>query len=264
LREGAGFRFLALRDSGIVMRQLCRAFAAFCAVIFAFAAPRRACGEEGMWTFDNFPAARMQASLGWAPDHAWLDRVLQATARMPGCSASNVSGAGLVLTNHHCVIACVQALSSAQANYLEAGFMARAGGEERRCPGMYVQVLSHIEDVTDAINAAAQNVGPEGFARARDAVVARLQSRCASGTRVCEVVTLYQGGRYALYTYKRYDDVRLVFAPEHQAAAFGGDLDNFNFPRYDADFAFLRLYEDGAPAQTPAHLSMRFTPLQDN
>jgi hypothetical protein len=246
------------------MRQLGRAFAAFCSIFLAFGAPRLASGEEGMWTFDNFPAARMQASLGWAPDQAWLDRVMQGTARMPGCSASNVSGAGLVLTNHHCVIACVQALSSAAANYLDAGFMAHAGGEERRCPGMYVQVLSHIEDVTAAINAAAQTVGPEGFARARDGVVARLQSRCAAGPRVCEVVTLYQGGRYALYTYKRYDDVRLVFAPEHQAAAFGGDADNFNFPRYDADFAFLRLYENGAPAQTPAHLSMRFTPLQDN
>jgi V8-like Glu-specific endopeptidase len=246
------------------MRQLGRAFAAVFLAIFAFSSARPAAGAEGMWTFDNFPAAKMQEDLGWAPDQAWRDRVMQGTARMPGCSASNVSAQGLVLTNHHCVIACVQTLSTADANYLDAGFMARTREQERRCPGMYVQVLMHITDVTDRINAAAAGVPPEGFAHARDAVVARLQGQCTSAAQRCEVVTLYQGGRYALYTYRRYDDVRLVFAPEHQAAAFGGDADNFNFPRYDADFAFVRLYENGAPAATPQHLSMRFTPLVEN
>ncbi|MFT3727732.1 MAG: S46 family peptidase [Terricaulis sp.] len=246
------------------MRLLARAFTALCFGIFAFSSTPAAFSAEGMWTFDNFPAERMREELGWAPDQAWLDRVMRGTARMPGCSASNVSAQGLVMTNHHCVIGCVQSLSTADANYLDTGFMARAREEERRCPGMFVQVLTQIADVTDRINAAADGVPPEGFAHARDAEVAQLQGACTSGNQRCEVVTLYQGGRYALYTYRRYDDVRLVFAPEHQAAAFGGDPDNFNFPRYDADFSFVRLYENGAPAATPGHLSMRFTPLTEN
>jgi hypothetical protein len=221
-----------------------------------------ASGEEGMWTFDNFPAARMQRELGWAPDQSWLDRVMAGTARIPGCSATNVSGEGLVLTNHHCVIACVTALATARANYIEDGFMARRREDEQRCPGMYVQVLSGIADVTARIDRATAGVPADGFARARDAEIARIESECAGGER-CEVVTLYQGGRYAVYRYKRYDDVRLVFAPEHSVAAFGGDPDNFNFPRYCLDFSMLRVYEDGAPAVTPAHLTMRFTPLSE-
>jgi hypothetical protein len=230
--------------------------------VLAFAsAPARA--EEGMWTFDNFPTARVREDLGWAPDRAWLDRVMAGSARLPGCSASNVSAHGLILTNHHCVVVCVQNLSSAQANYLADGFMARAREEERRCPGMDVQVLTAIADVTQRIDTATRDVTPEAFAGVRNAEIARIEGECSSGMQRCEVVTLYQGGRYALYTYRRYDDVRLVFAPEAEMAHFGGDIDNFNFPRYCTDFAFLRLYENGAPAATPRHLSMRFTPLTD-
>jgi hypothetical protein len=221
-----------------------------------------ALSDEGMWTFDNFPSARMRADFGWAPDQAWLDRVMAGTARMPGCSASNVSEQGLVLTNHHCVIACVTALSSSAENFVELGFTAHARGEERRCPNMSVQVLTGIEDVTERVNAATAGAAAEGFARARDAEIARIERACTQGATRCEVVTLYQGGRYAVYTFRRYDDVRLVFAPEHDMAAFGGDPDNFNFPRYCVDFAFLRLYDEGAPAETPNHLSMRFTPLE--
>ena len=243
------------------MRRTLRAAAA-ATVILALAASS-ASSEEGMWTFDNFPAERMRSALGWAPDQAWLDRVMAGTARLPGCSASNVSGEGLVLTNHHCVISCVTALSTAEANYIEHGFMARAREEERRCPNMSVQVLTSLRDVTQNIEAATAAATPETFARTRDAEIARLERECSSGTTRCEVVTLYQGGRYALYTYKRYDDVRLVFAPEHRMAAFGGDPDNFNFPRYDVDFSFLRLYENNAAAATPNHLSMRFTPLAE-
>ncbi len=239
-----------------------RAVAALVSVLALAAAPVRA--EEGFWTFDNFPTARMQTQLGWAPDQAWLDRVMAGAARLPGCSGANVSSDGLVLTNHHCVIACVGNISSAQANYVRDGFMARTRAEERRCPGYAIQVLERMSNVTDAINAATLNIPAEGFARARDAEIARLEGQCSNGAHRCEVVTLYQGGRYALYEYKRYDDVRMVFAPEHQIAAFGGDPDNYNFPRYSLDFAFLRLYQDGQPAQTPTHLSMRFTPLEAN
>lgn len=215
-----------------------------------------------MWTFDNFPAERMAREMGWAPDQAWLDRAMQGIARLPGCSASNVSAEGLVLTNHHCVLACIGMLSSAEANYVESGFMARANAQERRCPNMSVSVLAGVADVTARIDSATAAIAPEAFARARNSEIARIESECGAPMR-CEVVTLYQGGRYALYRYHRYDDVRLVFAPEYAMAAFGGDADNFNFPRYCVDFAFLRLYENDAPAVTPNHLAMRFTPVEE-
>ncbi|HVK81482.1 MAG TPA: S46 family peptidase [Verrucomicrobiae bacterium] len=217
--------------------------------------------EEGMWTFDNFPAERMQSELGWAPDQAWLDRAMAGTARIPGCSASNVSGQGLLLTNHHCVIACVNALSSSEHNFIEYGFGARTREEERQCPNTSVQVLQGISDVTERISNATAGAAVEGFAHARDAEIARIEAECTQGAQRCEVVALYQGGRYALHRFKRFDDVRLVFAPEHQMAAFGGDEDNFNFPRYALDFSFLRLYENGRPAATPNHLTMSFRPL---
>ncbi len=237
------------------------ATAALCLLALAGTTAR---AEEGMWTFDNFPAARMQREMGWAPDQAWLDRVMAGAARLPGCSASNVSGEGLVLTNHHCVISCVSALSSDEANYLDDGFMARSREEELRCPNMQVQVLTRISDVTQRIDEATRGSAPEAFARTRDGVIARIEAECSSGDHRCEVVTLYQGGRYGLYEYNRYDDVRIVFAPEHQIAAFGGDPDNYNFPRYCLDFAFLRVYREGRPAATPAHLRMRFSPLQED
>lgn len=245
------------------MRQNLRAAAAAMGILGLAAAPS-AQAEEGMWTFDNFPTDRMQEEMGWAPDQAWLDRTMAGTARLPGCSASNVSGAGLVLTNHHCVISCVTALSTTDANYIEHGFMAQTREEELRCPNMAVDVLTSITDVTASIDSATAGVGPEVFAHARDAEFARLTHECTTEDTRCEVVTLYEGGRYALYRYRTFDDVRLVFAPEHQMAAFGGDPDNFSFPRYCLDFSFLRVYDDGAPAVTPNHLDMRFTPLTEN
>jgi Peptidase S46 len=245
------------------MRQKLRTAAAVVGILGLSVAPS-ATAEEGMWTFDNFPVDRMREEMGWAPDQAWLNRVMAGTARLPGCSASNVSEAGLVLTNHHCVISCVTALATTENNYIEHGFMAQAREEELRCPNMSVQVLTSISDVTSSIETATAGVAPEGFARARDAEFARLTRECTTATDRCEVVTLYQGGRYGLYRYRTYEDVRLVFAPEHGMAAFGGDPDNFNFPRYCLDFSFLRLYEDGAPAATPNHLDMRFTPLAED
>ena len=239
-----------------------RAAAAAACALALIATP--ASSEEGMWTFDNFPTARMQRELGWAPDQAWLDRVMAGAARLPGCSGSNVSANGLMLTNHHCITACLRNLSDSQNDFLATGFAARAREEERRCPNYALSVLTGITDVTNRIDTATTGVPPEGFARARDAEVARIEGECANGPAICEVTTLYQGGRYALYHYRRYDDVRMVFAPETQIAAFGGDPDNYNFPRYCLDFAMLRLYENGAPAATPAHLSMRFTPVTED
>jgi len=244
------------------MRQKLRAAAAASGILALVATP--ASGGEGMWTFDNFPTARMQNEMGWAPDQAWLDRVMAGTARLPGCSASNVSGEGLVLTNHHCVISCVTALSTSEANYIEDGFMARTREQERRCPNMSVDVLTGVSNVTQNIETATAGVAPEAFARTRDIEIARLERECSSGAIRCEVVTLYQGGRYALHRFTRYNDVRLVFTPENRMAAFGGDADNFSFPRYGLDFSFLRLYVGNAPATTPNHLSLRFTPLEED
>lgn len=236
-------------------RRLLRKASALIAAL-ALAAPA-ARGAEGMWTFDNFPAHAMAADFGWAPDEAWLARVMQGVARLPNCSAAIVSSQGLVLTNQHCLTDCLERVSPNGANYIDLGFSAQGRGAELRCPGLSLEALVGITDVTPRIEAAAANAPPGAFAHVRDGEIARIVEACAG---FCEVETLYQGGRYALYRYRRFDDVRLVFAPERAIAAFGGDEDNFEFPRYSADFAFLRVYASGAPADTPQHLSMRFSP----
>ncbi len=214
--------------------------------------------DEGMWTYDNFPSAAVKAKYGVTIDQAWLDRVRGGTARLSiGCSSSIVSAEGLVLTNHHCVSDCAQDLSSADRDYIKLGYSVASRREERQCPGMQADVLIAIADVTPQVGAATAGKLGQDFVKARDGAIAGIeQAGCAGkeATRTCEVVTLYQGGQYKLYTYRKYTDVRLVFAPELSTAFFGGDPDNFNFPRYDLDISFLRLYENGAPAATPDHL----------
>ncbi|MFP5447374.1 MAG: S46 family peptidase [Alphaproteobacteria bacterium] len=214
--------------------------------------------DEGMWTFDNFPAAKVEAAYGVKIDQPWLDKVRAASVRLTnGCSASVVSGQGLVLTNHHCVVDCVQDLSSAETDYVQDGFLTTARDQERKCPGQQAEILTEISDVTDTIRAAGEGLTGQAFNRARDAAVAKLeQEACAADERYrCQVVSLYRGGQYKLYKYRRYADVRLVFAPEIATAFFGGDPDNFNFPRFNLDMAFLRLYEDDKVVETPQHLT---------
>ncbi len=237
------------------------AFAVFGASVLASSA----FAEEGMWTFDNIPTTQMQRDIGWAPDQPWLDRVMAASGRLPNCSASTVSGEGLVLTNYHCIDdECLRNLSTPERDFQAGGFMARTRVEELRCTGLTLLFPQSVSDVTAQIDAATAGASPDAFVQMRDAEISRLESACVSDVADrCDVVTLYQGGRYALYAYKRYDDVRVVFAPEEQAAFFGFPPDNFTFPRFAADFAFLRVYENGAPALTPSHLRMRFTPLEE-
>ncbi|MBU2135978.1 MAG: S46 family peptidase [Alphaproteobacteria bacterium] len=214
--------------------------------------------DEGMWTFDNFPAAKVEAAYGVKIDQPWLDKVRAASVRLTnGCSASVVSGQGLVLTNHHCVVDCVQDLSSAETDYVQDGFLTTAREQERKCPGQQAEILTEITDVTDTIRAAGAGLSGQAFNRARDAAVARLEEEgCIGDDRFrCQVVSLYRGGQYKLYKYRRYADVRLVFAPEIATAFFGGDPDNFNFPRFNLDMAFLRLYEDDKVVETPQHLT---------
>ncbi|HEY0628628.1 MAG TPA: S46 family peptidase, partial [Sphingomicrobium sp.] len=210
--------------------------------------------DEGMWTFDAFPAAKMRTAYGWAPDQTWLDKVRSAAVRLTGgCSASFVSDAGLILTNHHCVAHCVEELSTADNNILKAGFTARNREEEKKCAGQQAEVVTSIKDVTPQVKAAVGSSTGEAAVKARSAIVAQLEKEGCPDTAKnrCQVVSLYGGGQYKLYTSRKYSDVRLVWAPEAQAAQFGGDPDNFNFPRYSMDASFLRAYEDGKPVATP-------------
>jgi len=247
-----------------MQRSLLIAGAAFAALGLS---GRAALADEGLWTFDNFPAAAVKAKYGVTIDKAWLDRVQHATVRLStGCSASVVSPDGLVLTNHHCILDCAQALSTPEQDYIKSGFIAANRREERLCPGVQAEILTSILDVTDRIGAAvAGKTGPD-FVKARDAAIAAIeQEGCAGKTAIlrCQVVTLYQGAQYKLYAYRKYADVRLVFAPELATAFFGGDPDNFNFPRYDLECSFVRLYENGQPVKTPDHLRWSAAPPTD-
>ena len=206
---------------------------------------------EGMWTLDHPPLERMRSELGWAPDEAWLTKAMHASARIGnGCSASFVSKDGLVLTNHHCVSGCIDQLSTADANLLAAGFLANDRAAEKQCPALEVSRLERITDVTSDVKTATAGRDGTSFVEARNAVEARLAAACVGDApdRVrCDVVSLYHGGQYKLYRYRRFRDVRLAFAPEQASASFGGDPDNFNFPRFDLDMALVRVYEDGRP-----------------
>jgi hypothetical protein len=214
-----------------------------------------ASAEEGMWTFDNFPIARANQTLGTNIDQAWLDRVRLSSVRFGGCSAGIVSDAGLVLTNNHCVATCVANLSTPQVNYAATGFTPRTREEELRCPGGTAEILTEITDVTERVRAAGAGLTGQAFTRARDAEIGRIEQEACQGAadRRCQVVSLYRGGQFKLYAYKRYTDVRLAWAPEDRAATFGGDLDNFSFPRFAIDAALIRLYENGRPVATPTH-----------
>jgi hypothetical protein len=212
-------------------------------------------GDEGMWTFDNFPIARANQALGTHIDQAWLDRVRASSVRFGGCSAGIVSRDGLVMTNNHCVATCVANLSTPQVNYADTGFMAGRREEEARCPGALAEVLLSIRDVTARMHAAGATLSGQAFtaARAREAGQIESEGCGADPARRCVVVPLYRGGQFKVYEYRLYGDVRLAFAPEDRAATFGGDPDNFNFPRYAVDAAFVRLYESGRPASTPTY-----------
>lgn len=236
------------------MRYLAPSLAVLALTLAAASAAR---AEEGMWTFDNFPIARANATLGTSIDQAWLDRVRLSSVKFGGCSAGIVSAEGLVMTNNHCVASCVANLSTQAINYAETGFTPRSREEEIKCPGGTAEILTDITDITDRMHGAGEGLSGQAFTRAREAEAGRIESEaCAGDTgKRCQVVSLYRGGQFKLYTYKKYTDVRLAFAPEDRAATFGGDLDNFSFPRFAIDAAFIRLYENGQPAATPTHFT---------
>jgi Peptidase S46 len=221
--------------------------------------------DEGMWTFDNFPSATVKQVYGAEITPAWLDHVRLATIRLANCTASFVSPDGLFLTNHHCVEQCLAELSSKERSLLEVGFSAANRKDEARCPAQQADVLIATENITDAVLKAGSGLGDAAANSARKKMLTSLEQACEqssakakSGKLVCQAVKLYQGGQYFLYKYKRFTDVRLVFAPETDIAAFGGDPDNFQFPRWSLDFSILRAYENNTPAKTPDFLQIDF------
>ena len=230
-------------------------------VLAAACLPVTAIGDEGMWTVDNFPAGAVEDTYDVRIGDRWLTDARLATTRLEGgCTGSFASPDGLVLTNNHCTWGCIRNLSSAERNLSDEGFMAGSRDEELQCPGAQISVLVDMEDVTAKIAAATRDLEDSEANEARKAELTNLESACeadADGEVRCEAVTLYNGGQYFIYQYKRYDDVRLVFAPELDIAAFGGDPDNFNFPRWCLDMTFLRVYEDGKPATTPNYFQWR-------
>ena len=221
------------------------------------AAMALACADEGMWTFDSLPLRQLEEHYGFVPTSEWIARIRSASVRFnSGGSGSFVSPGGLVMTNHHIAADTLQKISTPAKDYYKDGFLARTQDDEVKAPDLELNVRVGIDDVTALVNAGvAKGADDAAAAKARRQAMARIEKESFDRTGLrSDVVTLYRGGRYHLYRYKKYTDVRLVFAPESAIASFGGDPDNFEFPRYDLDVAFFRAYEDGKPARPAHHL----------
>ncbi|MBL8151125.1 MAG: S46 family peptidase, partial [Blastocatellia bacterium] len=208
--------------------------------------------DEGMWTFDNPPLKQLKEKYNFEPSKEWLDHVRLSSVRLnDGGSGSFISPDGLVMTNHHVASGQLAKLSTEQRDLLKTGFYARTLSEELPCPDLEMNVLVSLENVTEKIQKAAAGAPDDKTANERrKAEIAKIEKESTEATKLrCNVVQLYQGGEYWLYQYKKYTDLRLVFAPEKDIAFFGGDPDNFTYPRYNLDVTFLRAYEDGKPAK---------------
>lgn len=213
---------------------------------------------EGLWPLDALPEQTLKSAYDFVPTDSWRARLQGATLRLSGgCSAAFVSREGLVLTNHHCVSRCVAQLSGLRNNLLDTGFVARSREQEPICPELELNQTLETRDITAELATVSAGLSPAQAATARAAARDALIDRCEAGRieRRCEVVSLHGGARHELHSYRRYTDVRLVFAPETDIARFGGTTDSFSFPRYALDMALLRVYEDGQPFQPVAHFA---------
>ena len=223
--------------------------------------------DEGMWLFNNPPSKQLKASYGFEVTDAWLEHVQKSSVRFnSGGSGSFVSEDGLALSNHHVGADALQKFGDKDHDYLRDGFHARTLAEEKRCLDLELNVLMSIEDVTDRVNAAVKpDVSAEEAFTARRAIINAIEKESFDKTGLrSDVVTLYQGGQYHLYRFKKYTDVRLVFAPEQQIAFYGGDPDNFEYPRYDLDVCFFRVYENGKPAKIQHYLKWSAAGAKEN
>ena len=213
--------------------------------------------DEGMWTFDNPPLKQLKEKYNFTPTQKWLDHLRLSSVRLnDGGSGSFVSPHGLLLTNHHVALGQLQKNSGADHDYVRDGFYAATPEEEMKSPDLEVNVLVSTENVTERVNAAVKGAkSPEEEFAKRKAVIADIERESTDKTGLrSDVVTLYAGGEYWLYRYKKYTDVRLVFAVEQQTAFYGGDPDNFTYPRYDLDMALFRVYENGKPIDSKDYL----------
>jgi peptidase S46-like protein len=235
-------------------------------IAVSFAAERSARADEGMWLFNQFPKDLVKARYGFAPTDEWLEHVRLASVRIAGgCSASLVSSQGLILTNHHCAHSCIEQLSTKDRDYIKTGFYAKTQADEVKCPEIEINQLVEITDVTARINNATKGLADQKYNEAQKSEMSKIEKECATSDSLrCDVVTLHHGGAYHLYKYKRFQDVRLVFAPELPIAFFGGDPDNFNFPRYDLDMSMIRIYENGAPANVDHYLRWSTQSAKEN
>ncbi len=225
-----------------------------------------ATADEGMWLYNAPPTARVKSTYGFELTQAWLDHVRLSSVRFNnGGSGSFVSADGLTFTNHHVGAACVQQLSTEGHDYIKTGFYAKTQAEEAKCPNLELNQLVGIEDVTDKINAGVKpGMSAAETGQAQRAAMTGVEQDCAKSTGLrCDVVIFYSGEVYNLYKYKKYTDVRLVFAPEFDIAFFGGDPDNFNYPRYDLDITFFRVYENDKPAHLDNYLKWSDTGVKD-
>ncbi|MBX7223552.1 MAG: S46 family peptidase [Blastocatellia bacterium] len=213
--------------------------------------------EEGMWTFDNLPLKQLKEKYGFEPTREWLDHVRLSSVRFnDGGSGSFVSPNGLVMTNHHVAMGQLQKMSTAERNFVATGFYAATQNDEVKCADLELNVLDSYENITDRVRAAVKpDMNETQALKARQAEMAKVEKESTDKTGLrSDIVTLYQGGEYWVYRYKKYTDVRLVMAPERQIAFFGGDADNFTFPRYDLDMTFFRVYENGKAISSPHFL----------